>query len=541
MFCFLRRLWQGETDGLTAAAFIVGAASILADLAGVLRDRALASTFGAGNQLDVYYAAFRIPDFLYNLVVLGALSAGFIPVFTHYLKKRGDAEAFALAERILSVVGVSVAVACAFAALATPWIMPIMTPGFSPEKMEMTIRLTRILFLSPVFLGLSAVMGGVLQSTRRFLAFSLAPVLYNCGIIFGVLVLAKPFGIAGVAWGVVIGAALHFLTQASVAVPLGMRRLRAPSFKDEGVRRILKLMIPRAAGLAVTQFNLVILLALASSLQSGSVAVFNLANNLQSFPLGLIGISFAIAAFPELARAAASDDKRAYAESLGSAGRKILFLILPTTIIFLLLRAQIVRLILGDGRFNWDDTKRTADVLGWLALSLPAQTLIPLIARAFYAVQDTWTPIIIGFVCEIVNIGFALALRPWLGITGLAVAFSAAAFLQLVLLWIWLRLKRGPLGQGEFTVSAAKTLVASIALGLVAYPVRVWIGTVYPLRTFWQVALQGVAAGLCGSAAFLIVVWLLRSRELNEFVQAISRRLWRKASVTGGVDEATKL
>ena len=201
MISFLKRLWLGETSGLTTAAVIVGVASMLSRLLGVVRDHTLASVFGAEPELDAYYAAFRLPDFLYNLIILGALTAGFIPVFTEYLERKNAHDAWRMAEEVLSIVGVIMAVSCLVLAVAAPWIVPWTTPGFTGDHLATTVTLSRIMFLSPFLLGLSAVMGGVLQATRRFFAFALAPILYNVGIIFGAVFLSKYFGISGVAWG----------------------------------------------------------------------------------------------------------------------------------------------------------------------------------------------------------------------------------------------------------------------------------------------------------------------------------------------------
>jgi len=516
----------------------VGGASVASRLVGVVRDRVLASTFGAGNVLDSYYAAFRLPDFLYNLIILGALSAGFIPVFAEYLEIRGKDEAWRLAERVLSVVGATMLVVCAFLIVSAPALVPMTVPGFPAEKLDATIRLTRIMALSPLFLGLSAVMGGVLQATRRFLAFALAPVLYNVGIIFGALVLSPVLGIEGLAWGVVLGAFLHLITQASVALRMGLRRVPAPSFKAEGVRRILWLMAPRTAGLAVSQINMIILLALASALSVGSIAVFNLANNLQSFPVGIIGVSFAVAAFPNLARSAGAKRDDEYRAVLGSAARKILFLIVPSTVVFILLRAQIVRLALGAGAFDWDATVRTADVLGIFAISMTFQALVALLARSFYALQDTWTPLLAGITSEAFNLLLAILLRGPLGIAGLAVSFSAAAFLNMILLWWLLHFRAKVIGTGEIAMSFAKTLAASLAFFGFGWVARQALGTVFPLETFWQVALQALATILIGGGAFLLVAVLLKSQEFHEFRTSAVRRLWKHGQVLPGADEA---
>jgi putative peptidoglycan lipid II flippase len=541
MFRFIQRLWHGETDSVTTAAFIVGAASLASRLVGVLRDRVLASTFGAGDTLDAYYAAFRVPDFLYNLVILGALSAAFIPVFTEYLEKKERGEAWRLAERVLSVVGAVMATLCVILFFAAPALIPFTVPGFTGEKLALTISLARVMFLSTFFLALSAVMGGVLQATRRFVAFSLAPVFYNIGIIVGVVILVPNFGPIGLAWGVVAGAALHLLTQASVALKIGLERVPVPSFRHEGVRRILALMAPRTAGLAVTQVNLVILLAIASTLSVGSVAVLNLATNLQTVPVGIIAISFAVAAFPSLARASTAGSKKEFKEVLGSTARKIIFLIVPATAAFLILRAQIVRLILGEGAFDWDDTIRTANVLGIMASSLLAQSLAPLLARAFYALQDTWTPLWIGLAAEASNLVLAFALKDTFGILGLATAFSVSAWVSVFLMWVRLRSKQGSLGTREVWDSSVRTFVATLAFCAVAIPVRIWLGTLFDLRTVWQVALQLGVSVFAGLVAFIAVAALLKSQELNEFRDAAARQLWKKARMSEGAEQAQGL
>lgn len=537
---FFSKLWSGETNGLTTAALIVGGASLASRVIGVLRDRVLASSFGAGDTLDAYYAAFRLPDLLYTLVILGALSAGFIPIFAEHLETKGHDDAWRLAERLLSIVGLAMIVFCAGLILFADKIVPMTVPGFTGEKLATTVHLTRIMALSPFFLGLSAVMGGVLQATRRFFAFALAPVLYNLGIIFGALALAPIMGLEGLAWGVVLGAFLHFATQASVALRLGLRRIAAPSFRDPGVRRILALMAPRTIGLAVSQVNLVILLALASALPVGSIAVFNLANNLQSFPIGIFGISFAVAAFPNLARAAGAKRDDEFRAVLGSAARKIIFLIIPSIVIFILLRAQIVRLALGAGAFDWNDTIRTADVLGLFTISMVFQAMVPLLARAFYAIQDTWTPLIAGFVAEAFNLVLAIFLRGPFGIMGLAISFSAAAALNFVLLWWFLYYKRGSLGAGDVMLSFLKTGAASLALFGFGWVTRQALGTAFPLRTFWEVALQAGGTTIVGLGAFIIVAMLLKSEEFHEFRVAATRRLFKKVPIAGA-EEAQEM
>ncbi|MDD5438531.1 MAG: murein biosynthesis integral membrane protein MurJ [Patescibacteria group bacterium] len=539
MLNFISKIWNKETSSVTAAALLIGFASLASRIVGLLRDRLLAGHFGAGDALDAYYAAFRLPDFFYQLIVLGALSAGFIPVFTEYLERHGHGEAWKLAEKVFTTIALILGVVCLILALFADKVVPWTVPGFSGDKLAMTISLSRILLISTFTLGLSAVMGGVLQATRRFVAFSLAPVLYNVGIIIGIIGFTPSFGVAGVAWGVVLGAGLHLLVQALVAVPMGFRRVLPPSFKDSGVRQILKLMVPRIAGLAAQQVNLIALLVLASTLESGSIAVFNLANNLQYVPIGLIGISFAVAAFPAFSKFAAQKDMEGLRQSFLTTTRKILFFIVPCTALMLLLRAQIVRLVLGAGAFDWNATIRTSDVLAIFVLSLIAQSMIPLAARVFYAMQDTRTPLYVSIVSLAANLGLAIILKGPFGIIGLAAAFTVDAFAQFLVLWYLLRRKFGHLESREVGLTLTKIVLSSIALFGFGWLARQAVGTVFQLRTFWEVLLQAVAAIVVGGGAFYLVATLLRIDEMREFVNTVKLKLYRQAKIEEGAEKAS--
>ncbi|MEK7473831.1 MAG: murein biosynthesis integral membrane protein MurJ [Patescibacteria group bacterium] len=538
MIPFFKKWMAQQTDGLTAAAFIVGASSLASRLLGILRDRALAGTFGAGSQLDVYYAAFRMPDIAYNLVILGAVSAGFIPVFTTWMEKDGKDAAMRLASRVLSAVGAVLAL-CSVAIVAfAPLIVPLFAPGFSEAELALTVNLTRVMALSPILLGLSAVIGGVMQAMRRFVGFALAPVFYNLGIIGGTVFLSPTFGVYGAAIGVVAGAFLHLIVQLSAAHDIPFWPFVKPNFADPGMRRILMLMGPRIAALGVSQVSFTALIAIATITETGGVAVFNLANNIQSFPLGLFGISFAIAAFPILSRAAGNGDDEGYRKTLSAAGRRILFFVLPATAIFFLLRAQIVRVILGGGVFSWDDTIRVADMLGIMALSLVAQSIVPLLMRALYARQDTWTPFKISLVSESATIAAAWFLHGSFGLRGVGIAFSLGAFTQATLLLAVLRKRFGRLGKGETLYSFYRTTIATVALCVVGFPMREWLGTIYPLETFWQVALQAIGTVTFGGLAFLITAWLMRSSELEEIANGIRAKFIRRAKLAEGAEQA---
>ncbi|HMB65422.1 MAG TPA: murein biosynthesis integral membrane protein MurJ, partial [Patescibacteria group bacterium] len=340
-----------KINSITVAATLVAFSSLVSRFLGIFRDRILAGQFGAGDTLDVYYAAFRIPDLMFNLLVLGALSAGFIPILTGLIKDfqcRGVAgyedspnkKAWDLVSNILNVLMVVLIGISILGIIFAPYLMKIVTPGFSPDKQMLTAHITRIMFLSPIFLGISSVLGGILQSFKRFCVYSLAPIMYNIGIITGALCFAPFWGVYGLAWGVVLGAFLHMLIQLPLAVKLGFRYRPLFNIRDKNLHRIGRMMVPRTMTLGITQLNLLVITIIASGLAGGSLAVFNFANNLQYFPVGIFGISFAIAAFPTMS--AVAFNKKKLVANFSYTARQILFFIVPATVLLLTLRAQIV-------------------------------------------------------------------------------------------------------------------------------------------------------------------------------------------------------
>jgi len=528
----IKRLFNGEVNSITMAAVLVGGFSLISRFLGIFRDRILAGQFGAGDSLDIYYAAFRIPDLIFNLLILGALSAGFIPIFTSLIKNPlakvrslfGDDhnEAWELTSNILNILGVALLILCGLGVIFAPQVMKLITPGFSQEKIALTASLSRIMFLSPIFLGISSIFGGVLQSFKRFFVYSLSPIFYNIGIIIGALYLVPIWGVYGLAWGVCLGAAAHMLVQVPALIQLGFKYRFSFDIKNPKVIKIWLMMVPRTMSLAISQLNLVVITIIASTLSSGSLTVFNLANNLQSFPVGIFGISFAIVAFP--AMSASAFDKKNLVKDISATVRQILFFIIPATIILLALRAQIIRVILGTGQFDWQDTILTIDTLGFFSLSLFAQGLIPLLVRAFYARHDSKTPFFIGLVAAVCNILLSIWLSGRLGVAGLALAFSLASIINLILLWLWLSLEIGRIDEGKIFISTIKFSLAALAAGVAVQGVKLLVGAQIDMTRFLGVLTQGLVAALSGLLIYLLVCWILRSEELFNFYSSLKRR-----------------
>jgi len=520
------------SHSVASAAFIITMAGLVSRLLGLFRDRLLAGTFGAGDILDAYYAAFRIPDLIYNLLILGALSAAFIPVFTGLMSKDKKEEAWKLASSIMQLAILAVIFISLILAIFAPLLIKLITPGFDPEKMSLTVTFTRIMFLSPLFLGISGILGGILTSFKKFLTYSLAPIFYNLGIIFGVLFLVKLMGPVGLAWGVVLGAFLHMLVQWPATKEAGFKFIGTirEALNNKNVRKIGRLMIPRTMGIAVTQINLLVITVFASTLASGSLAIFTFAQNLQSVPLGLFGISFAIAVFPVLSQYFAQEKEKDFIQSFSQTFRQISFFVIPLSIFMLVLRAQIVRIVLGSGKFDWEDTILTFEALGIFVLSLFAQSLIPLLARSFYAMHDTKTPFYIGLFTEALNIILILFLIGKFGLLGLVIAFSSSAIVQMFFLLFVLRMRFSNLDDKNILKAIFKIALSSVVAGIFIQITKYWTASWANLDTFWGVFAQLSISALIGGGIFVAMSYLLKITEFFEFKNSLWKKLFKNGT-----------
>lgn len=537
----IAKLWNNESKTITSAALLLGGASLISKILGVIRDRVLAGTFGAGDVLDAYFAAFRLPDMVYGLLVLGALSAGFIPIFTEYLMRRDDEsreDAWRLTNELLGIFGLILVGAALLLIAFAPLVVPAITPGFRGAKLALTIDLSRIMFISTMLMGLSAVLGGVLQGTKRFFAFAVAPIFYNVGIIIGALFFIKPFGPIGLALGVILGAVLHFASQYFSVCSLGFKFRPKIRASDDGIRNIAKLSGPRMLALAVTQIDLTVATVIASTLASGSVAVINFANNLQSVPYSFIGLSYAVAAYPTLARLAVKNEKERFVESVNGVARQVLFFVVPIAVILLVLRAEVVRLILGSGRFDWNDTVRTADALALFAISIAFQAVSPLLIRAFYALKDSATPLLIGMIAVAADIIGNITLSRSMGVAGLALAFSISSCIQVMLLWVFLRLKTGTLKESLLVVSLMKITVAAVPMALAIQLAKNFVGSHVNMNTVLGVATKGLVAGILGLVMYFGIAYLLKSEEALSFIASVKRRVGIRELPVIAADEA---
>lgn len=532
----LNHIFNSQTKTVTFAAILLAGSALISRLLGLVRDRILAGRFGAGEDLDIYFAAFRIPDFVYGILIMGGLSAVFLPVFAEYFKK-SEEDAWHLVSIILNCFLILLVLFCLILAVLTPWLLKLIVPGFDSEQRNLAISLTRIMFLSPVFFGLSSLFSGILHYFNRFLAYSIVPIFYNLGIIFGILVLVPIFGIKGLAYGVVLGAFLHWVLQIPAARNSGFRYFPIFNFRYPGLLKIFKLMTFRVIGASVYHVNLMVVTAIASTLAAGSIAIFTFADNLQNFSIGIVGASFAMASFPVLSRAWANGFKEEFMGHFSSTFRQILFLSIPISFLTFLLRAQIVRIILGTGNFGWQDTRLTAASLGLFSFGIFAFTLVPFLLRAFFSLQDTKTPAVVGLVYMAVNFVFCLSFVRLLSfpnifqefltnslklsgiddisLLGLPLAVSVSGIFYFVSLLLFLRKKMGDIKLEEIGRSLIKIIIASILMAFAVYLALQLAADFVDMATFKGVFFQVVFAIFIGITIYVLSSRLFHSSELK--------------------------
>ena len=563
---------QREISGLHEAAYLLGLAAVASQILALIRDRLLAHNFGAGVELDLYYAAFRIPDFLFATIASLVSASVLIPFlsqkFAADTKSVESAENRALSESknsegkkffdvIFTVFFVAIIVAAGIAFVLAPIIVPFILPGFSdPETLKVLVALTRILLLSPIFLGFSNLFASLTQLRSRFFIYALSPLVYNCGIIFGAIFLVPSLGLYGLAIGVVLGAFAHMAVQIPSIIGEGLFPKFARFREWSSALQVILLSIPRTLAISASEIGKFFLISLASVLAVGSISVFNFAFNLQSVPLSIIGVSYSLAAFPTLTKYISAGEWRKYFEHVITATRHIIFLCLPVTAIFIVLRAQIVRVILGSGEFSWNDTRLTAAMLAIFTLSLVSQSLILLFTRARYSSGNTKTPVAINVSTTVFIIISALlllqihrtipAFREFLAnlfrvgdlgetaVLILPLSFSVGVTIAAIwhLISFYRELKKHQdsagincpqlVGQTFFD-----SVMTSLIMGVSAYVTLNILDDIFSIDTFVGIFLQGFFAGLVAlvlGIAFLIVI---KNREVQEIWQTLHRKFWR--------------
>ena len=552
----LLKYWSSEIVGLHEAAYLLALFAFLSQLLALVRDRLLASYIGPSTTLDIYYTAFRIPDLIF--ITIGSLVSVsvLIPFLTAKYREGYQAEK-RFVDNIFSfffllVVAVSLIVWC-----LVPTLVTALFPGFTGVEMTEVIHMTRILLLSPILLGISNFFASITQVTKRFVIYAVSPLVYNLGIIFGIVCLYPVYGLTGLISGVILGAMGHLLIQVPFVVKKKLLPTLIGRFDWAGIWAVARLSLPRTITLGVFQIALIVLLGFASLMEEGSIAIFNLAFNLQSVPLAIIGVSYSVAAFPTLAKLFADGERSKFVAEVATSARQIIFWSLPVMALFIVLRAQIVRVILGAGAFDWNHTRLTAAALALFSVSLIGQCLVALLIRAFYAQGDTKRPLVISLSAGILVIVLAklglhifttyplaqTSLESLLRVEGIAgtallvlpLGYSLAILFQLVALW--LTFVRSHQGTGRLiTRTLWHSGIASLAIGVVTYAGLNLFDAYFDLDSLVGVLLQGLLAGLLGILAGLIVLKLFSSPELSVVWRTLRAKIWRAKPLPADTD-----
>ncbi|MEX0622138.1 MAG: murein biosynthesis integral membrane protein MurJ [Candidatus Woykebacteria bacterium] len=528
-------LFRRQTTIVSAAVimmFLVLASIVL----GLIRNRFLAHYFPI-DQIGAYKASFVVPDLLSSILITGMLSVAFIPVFTTYLNNKQEKEAWNIAD---SVVNISLLFYLSLAIGIFIFIRPItetfVVPGFSPEKVALTTNLARVILIAQIFLIIGSFFTSVLQSFHRFIIPAIAPVLYNVGIIIGILWLRPFFGFIGVAWGVLIGAFFFMLIQFLLVKKFGFKYKFELRLRDKGVIDIIKLSLPRAIGVGLARVEWWVSIFLSSLLVAGSAntGIFGFAADIQNFPISLFGVTFATAALPMLSAEWATNKLEHFKATFLTTLHQVIYLTVPLSILLMTLRIPIVRIIYGSGFFDWDATVATAVTTSYFAIGIFAQSGVLLLIRTFYALHDAATPlkVAVGSLIFHVTISsflvFFVAPKVLIPVALLGLSASFTGIFSFFILLYLLHRKVGGFDKHKLFVPAGKIFFSAAAMGLLLYiPLHVKIGGTYVIdyiidttRVF-NLLILTAAALILGLAIYVALTWWLKSEELKNFLKLL--------------------
>ena len=527
---------EAEAEGagggmaLARAGLIVSVAYLIARVLGYIRVVVIVSAIGGGPELDAFFAAFRIPDLIFQLVAAGTVAAALVPMVAGELGTGRAGRAWRIVSTIATLMGVALVVLSGAAFLAAPWLVALITPGFEGAQLEQTIELTRLMLLAPMFLALGAVATSALNAHRRFAAAAIAPIVYDLAIIGAAFLLAPSMGVTGLALGVVAGSLGHLLVQLPALSRAGFRFTPSLGARDPDVSQALKLMAPRALALGAGQVTFIVATSLASGLDLGSVTAFTLAFTVFSIPLSVIGVPLGIVALPTLSRDLARGAIDDFVELVTRALRMIAFVIGPIVAIGVVLREPATTILFNHGRFSEDGVRLVAATLALLLLALPGEALITILVRAFYANRDTRTPALAAILAVVINVVvgvLAVNALGW-GLAGIALGIALGSTVEAILLVVVLRREIPSFDPWPLVRVGVPVALASLGAGLVAFgTLAVLDGATAGMGLHIQALVQLVLAGGLGGLAYLGVTWALRLPELGLIMRLMSDTLSR--------------
>jgi putative peptidoglycan lipid II flippase len=554
----IRDFFNSEQKSIKIAALIMVITVLLSRFLGLIRDRLLAGTFGASVDLDIYYAAFRMPDLIYSIIFAGGIIVSFLPIFSEYQKKNKE-DSWKIANSILNIFAVLYGTFFIVFFFLSPDLISVLIGKFTPEYQSKAIELTRLIFVAVFFFGLSSIFSTILNYFQRFVAYSLAPLLYNLGIILGTIFLSPHYGIFGPGIGVVIGAMLHFLIQVPVAIKCGYKYKPNINFKHPGLINFFKLVVPRIIASSSSQIDFLAATFFASVVGIGAISVFNLSYNLSYLPIGILGVSFATAVFPLLAKLWTEQNKTEFYSNFRKTFLEVLYVAFPVGLLIFVLRNQIVEIIYRVGKFDESAVAITAACLGLYFLSTATQCLVPILLRGFFSIKNTITPTLIALVYMTVDVllmfpfvvlfggnpnfsftifgsqinfvlpqfiqanSFLINSAKWLfqanglenfPLMGLVLIFNLSSLIEFSLLFIFFYRKVGDFGIKQIAVSFAKILFASIIMAIAGFFVLTQIQPLFA-SGFWGALAEFMIVLIVCVAIYLFMTFILKSPEIK--------------------------
>jgi len=542
------KLFGKEINGLHEAAYLLGFFALLSQILALVRDRMLAAHFGASHSLDLYYAAFNIPDLIFVTFASVVSISVLVPFIINKIDEGFD-EGKKFINNIFSFFFLLIVAVCLIAFFLVPIIMPRIFPGLAENgSFDQLISISRILLLSPILLGLSNFFASITQVYKRFIIYAVSPLLYNFGIIVGIIFLYPIFGLRGLVFGVVMGALLHLAIQ----IPFVCKQKLFPKFSFnidfQNIKKVIYLSIPRTLTLGMSQISEIALLGLASLIQFGSISVFTFSYNMQSVPLAIIGVSYSVAAFPTLSRLFNNGNKDKFIAEIITSARHIIFWSIPVSVLFIVLRAQIVRTILGSGEFSWSDTRLTAATLAIFTLSVLSQCLVLLFVRGYYSMGNTRKPMLVSAITGVLTIVLSFILMkvfqnvdgfryfieslfrvediPGTAILMLPLGYSLALIINSIIFWIDFNKCFAGFSK-VLLVTLFQSFSTSIIVGFVSYLGLNIFSTFLSVRTVFGIFMQGFLAGMLGIAVGIIILLLLNNQEIKEIWRTLHHKIWR--------------
>lgn len=510
---------------LKAAGFLM-TAQLASRLLGFLRETLIAGFYGQSGITDAYNTSFILPDLLYWLLVGGVLSAAFIPVFSEYIAKGNEDEGWRVVSSVVNIIFLALGSLVLLGLFFTPQFLHLMVPGFKPASMALAVRITRILLMQPLFMAFSGLTMGVLNSYKIFWPSALGTVLYNgCVIFFGTILAnpAKPESITGFAFGVVVGALMNFAVQIPALLKVGVRYYPVIDWRHPGVRRIGALAVPIIINYSLNQIQISVNNNFGSSLSPGSISALWYSSRLFQVPVGIFALAIAVATFPTMTEHAALKQWDKLRQAISQAVRMVVFITLPISAGMIILRYPLIRLLFQHGHFTAQDSLITAVPLLYFALGISSQSVIQILPRGFYALQDTWTPVVMGLISMAIDIlAMFLLIRP-LAVGGLAFADTIAAFVNMLLLFYVLRKRLGQMDGWNIFWTGLKTLAASLLMAVVIWEWNRLITPLLGVRTL-AAMIQLISGTVVGALVFAVTAKLLRMEEFNQTMGLLQRK-----------------